>query len=248
MKSPYKFPARSRAAMIDAMESIGGYSSGYHSRYAFAWNAKLYNWPDSSKLEAVESDTPFNRAWDSAFAAEMQSEGFFENIVESMRWQVESYSDYDGNESFDFDFTGRSGGYIALSKAFGWDVGQLDLDEVRGDFTGWPFERVRLLYRAVTVMDSDFTRAKIDAELAYRIAWEREQWEESRRDEIAAKSEIISANKAEARALQIERHAAQGLSAGIESATRLRIADLIRDSRRALAERRALCEPDRESE
>lgn len=208
-KCPYSFPARSRAAMIAAMESIGGYggwNAPHRASYPFAWNVKLQYVPNietAATLNPFNYDgDQFNAAWDSDFESYMQSGDFDSMIIEAMRGAVEDYSTWPGDDSgqFQFDFAGRSGGWLVLTNAFGLDLRGLDFESLR-DPEEWSFSEVRRLYRAVTVMDSDFSREAVRREMLHQVAFARTQWEESRTAEIAELEAEASGDEITARAL-----------------------------------------------
>lgn len=206
-KCPYSFPARSRAAMADAIESIGHYRAydygsyrayGHGSaRYPFCWNVKLDGlWrSDAATLNAANSDAELRPEWDSAFESYCEGDsgqGVFESVQESMWRQAENYSTWPGDDSGQWKLTlaGRSGGWLCLIDS---PVGKLagqSLDELvesirlTGEDEEWSFANVRTLYRGLVCMDSDFTRAKVNEETRYQLAHVRGEWEAERADKI----------------------------------------------------------------
>lgn len=200
-KSPYSFPARSRAAMIAAIEAIANPRSYDHRRWPFTWNVKLPYVPDLYTAERLNPEHyeggTFDPSLDSAWEAEMQGESFDYHLIEDMRRQVEDYTDYDGNDSFKFHFNGRQGGWLVLEEAFGIKFADFDLSELSEGRTydGYPFrfETIRQLYRALTVMDHDFRPEAVRAEMIHQVAFMRLQWEEDRQAEREAANEALAA-------------------------------------------------------
>jgi hypothetical protein len=202
-KNPYSFPARSRADMIAALESIGGYS-GWNApsrrAYPFAWNVKIHRYPSSAKeLESFRygEGEPFNAQWDSAWQRELESDtenSRFNSALEDMRSNLEDYSTYPGDDAGEFSFTfgGRSGGWLILESAYGWQMAGLELSSLADERTQWGVERsewsfaeVRKLYKAIMTMEADFASAKVDSAYAHAMAFQRMQWEEERRERLA---------------------------------------------------------------
>lgn len=207
-KNPYRFPARSRSAMIAAMESIGGYS-GWNApsrrAYPFAWNVKIHRFPSSARElgDNPHSSAPFNPAWDSAWDKYCEeSDWLFGSICEDMASGLDGYSTYPGDDSGEFAFTfgGRSGGWLILDSAYGMTMAGLDFAEL-ADPEAYTFAEVRKLYRAIMTMDSDFADSKVAAEFAYQCAFRRSQWEEERREELAQTVAEVTSDQVTARRL-----------------------------------------------
>lgn len=206
MPKPYKFPARSRLAMVAALENIGGYQ-GWHApgrrAWPFAWNVKIYMHNYDELAETLEphndSGVPFNPAFDRAFSEHMEEESSFWAVVENMRRNSEDWHDFDGGDGYEFEYAGRCGGNLVLTHACGRSMSDVDFDEMREDKDEWPFADVRALYRAVTVMDKDFSREAVRKEWLFCLASERAYWEEGKRleREEAERALIAEAFKGE---------------------------------------------------
>jgi hypothetical protein len=231
--------------MIAAMESNGGYYERPH-RYPFSWNVK---WPYMPSADAAatlepfnESGESFNSAWDSAWQAEMESDGFDSMIIESLRFGVEDFSDYDGNE-WAISFGGRQGGHLLLESGAGFKLAGFDLDDLR-DAEQYSFADVRRLYRAFTVMDSDFSRESVRKAFLHELAFRRSEWEAERRERIASLESDAIGDAATAVALIGELKAAKRacpIAAPVICRTiRKAIATAIRDRRDSLRQAAAL--------
>jgi hypothetical protein len=192
-KAPYIFPERSRAGMIDAIESI---SSQYYERHSdtflFSWDVKMH-WaaPTTAKELAPYAAAygPFDPAFDEAWEAELESSpARFSWLIEDMqRHYVDGgYCTYPGNDQgqFEFGFYGRQGGHLCLVSAFGQDMtGDIDdFCDLLRDKEETPFSDLKRLYRALVCMDQDFAPAKVREAYGYAWAFQREQWEEQARD------------------------------------------------------------------
>jgi hypothetical protein len=251
-KCPYSFPARSRAAMADAIESIGHYRAyGYGSeRYPFCWNVKLDGlWrSDAATLNAANSEHGLRPAWDSAFESYCEGDsgqGVFERVQVSMWFQAENYSTWPGDDSGQWGFTlaGRSGGWLCLvdspvGKIAGQSLEEL-VESIRltGEGEEWPFANVRTLYRGLVCMDSDFTRDKVNAETRYQLAHVRAEWESERADKIRELWHGAQEDRERARALAIELRGAAGeLPPVIESNAKASRRELLKSARRDMGE------------
>lgn len=225
MRNPYKFPARSRAAMITAMETIGGRFERYGESYPFAWNVKIHDIGDTTAagLESLNPDpVPFSPQWDSAWRRHMESrDSLFWDICEAARrpYVDGEYCTFPGDDmgAYEFEFHGRSGGWLVLTYWRGRLLRNFDLDELRTpeDSGGWSFDSVRQLYRAVMTMNQDFTRDKVRAEFRLQLAYYRAQWEAGRRDAIARNRAWQTAAADNARELLQEFRAARAAGAGL---------------------------------
>lgn len=198
MKSPYSFPARSRKAMIAAIESIMNRRFYDGRSWSFCWNVKLhFNLPYTAadlNPDHYEGGT-FNPAWDTPWLAEMGREWFFTNLIDDMRRPFidGEYTVYPGvdAERLEFEFNGRSGGWLILTKAYGHDLSNLDSDDLT-DSDEWPTDDIRNLYRALVCLDTDITPIKVGKEAAFQIAFQRMQWEETRQEEEDARNAAIA--------------------------------------------------------
>lgn len=248
-KCPYSFPARSRAAMIQAIQDIANPRYYDHHRWPFTWDVKWPYLPDANSAEVLGAayQSEFTPAWDSDFQAEMETEGFFGAVTESMWSQMESYSTYPGDDSGEWEFAlmGRSGGWLVLVNGPVYRFADFDPDEL-ADAEQYSFADIRALYRALIVMDHDFSRDKVRAEFLYQIGFQREQWEEARRAEIARLEAWEATQRAAYLALRREIRetvapcdiaGAPAMSAALCAAVRERAAEW-RDARSQLAELR----------
>lgn len=203
-KCPYKFPARSRAAMIDAMERIGGYggwNAPGRASWPFAWNVKVYyrNGDETAAtLNPYHYDGgSFDPSFDDEFSAYLEeSDSAFWGVVEAMRHQITEcdWQDYDGNSGFEFEFAGRSGGHLILTRGPDGRLMQgLDFDEMREDKEEWPFADIRRLYRSLMVMEKDFSDSAVREEWLFQLAFYRGQWEDDKKAEREAAEQALIA-------------------------------------------------------
>lgn len=201
MKCPYSFPARSRAAMVAAIVAIARPYYDRPQRFAFSWNVKA-PWPvpvTASQL-APYAECALDPALDSAWEAECS------DSIDRFRWLIEDmqrpfiegeYCTYPGDDAgaFSFGFYGRQGGHLCLESAFGLRLEHIgDIEEELSDPAQTDFKFLRRLYRALVVMDSDFSREKVREAFAYAWAWQRQQWEEDTKAERARVNAAIAAD------------------------------------------------------
>lgn len=191
-KCPYKFPARSKRALLAAIRDMGRpYWERPHS-YPFSWNVKA-PYPFPMKAEELnpyhyEGGT-FDASLDAAWEADWEDVDRFNWCVESMRDRADDYSTWPGDDqgSFKFEFAGRSGGHMVLVSAFGFKLEGLTLAELVEDIMpDWPLWEVKRLYRALVCMTDDFSRDNVRIAYADAVAVQRYQWEEEQRDARAA--------------------------------------------------------------
>lgn len=252
MKNPYKFPARSRGAMIAALEAIGG-----RSGYPFAWNVKIRDWGDigAAALQDLAGGAfgvPFNPAWDSAWRRHVESsdEVFWRVCEDAARYYLDGgYCTWPGDDQGDYEFElhGRSGGWLVLTKWQGISTQGLDFDDMRDNarrdwtpFGQWSFARVRTLYRAVMTMNQDFTPEKVHAEFRWHLAEVRAHWEGERREAIARAQAWQVEAAANARELLGELRAARA-----DGAALVDVPAICRTIRAAIVERIALARRSR---
>lgn len=178
LKCPYTFPHRTRKAMTDYLLDRKRYGG-----YAFAWNVKVYG--DVLKAsEAAAHDIPANPRFDAEWQAEVEGdngERFYRACADAASYLTDKlYSTYPGDDQGDweFGFEGRSSGWLVLT---GWREHAMGRGAL-GCASDWigelSFADLRTLYRGIRCMDSDFTRDKVLAEVAYHLRGQRADWEE----------------------------------------------------------------------
>lgn len=250
-RNPYKFPARSRAAMIAALESVGGHYERF-ARYPFAWNVKIHSWGDitAAGLSGLEPDgNPFNPAFDKAWQdyAESSDSLFWEVCSNAARYYTDGdYCTWPGDDqgAYEFELHGRSGGWLVLTKWHGRSLRDFSVpdDCAADEFATLSWPEVRQLYRAVMTMEQDLTPAKVLQEFRYHLAYARSNWEAERREAIAQHAATATEAAANARELLAEFRAARKAGGALVNVPaicatlRQAIADRIRLARR---ERRA---------
>lgn len=215
-KSPYSFPARSRAAMIGAIESMGHNRSYHYRSYPFCFNVKLDSgWNDGAAKMQEHADSILRPEWDSEWEAhaEKESESIFYSVQEAMHWQLEDYSTYPGDDSgqWKLETHGRGGGWLCLVGGPGYELHGESLDsiiEAMGfDDDGesdWSFPDIRTLYRALVCMTHDFRREAITNETRYQVARLRAEWEAERLQEADSAMRESIEDRDDARALLAE--------------------------------------------
>lgn len=255
MKCPYSFPARSRKAMVEFMESIGSYYERPH-RYPFSWNVKLPYCPRSNEARTLNPFHPdggqFAPAQDDAWQEVMESDRFDYRIIEDMRSGLDFYSVWPGvdEDQFEFSFAGRQGGHLILESAYGINFAGFDLESLLDVQTEWgvdespyTFAEVRRLYRAIVQMDSDFSHKRVRDAMLHAIAFARYQWEEEQAERLGSSLEEAEAAKAVAADILAAMRSSE-LPAVIVRESRLRVARLARNARTARIEAARLVFPD----
>lgn len=188
--APYRFPLKSRAAIVDYLTRDG--RSYHYRRYRFAWNVKTHGARfDGATLRKINPglSPDLDSAWDSYVE---KTEGLFWIWCEDAARGIcdGEWTSYPGDDQGDWDlsFAGRSGGWIVLEKWRGRSM--VDFDPA--DFAEWSWPDLVAFYRGIVCADSDFTPAKAAAEVQYFAACDREQWEEEKRAERNAQAERMA--------------------------------------------------------
>lgn len=243
-KCPYNFAARSRAAMIEAIEAISNRCYYDHRAWPFCWNVKDRDvWPESAdELNPYHPDgDAFDPMADSAWREAMQGEGFYWSILEDARREVEDWSDYDGSHDYSFGFYGRMGGWLVLESCHGIQWRDLTGEDLRETLQDLPWPLLKKVYRGLVVMDSDFTPDNVRDAIRHALAWRRYQFEEDRREEASSLREELGELVGTLRGISIELRGAQGfLPPMVEAAARAKLAKLARRSRDIVAELKAI--------
>lgn len=216
MTCPYSFPLKSRRAIVDFLVNRDSRSYN-HRRYAFAWDVKTHGarYDGDSLRSHIEDLDP---ALDIEWAAKCDSDYdlFWEWAAEAARHvQDGAWTSYPGTDqgAWEFSFEGRSGGWLVLDKFEGIAVAGVYSDPVEAadskrhgyDIQGaenldaWPWDRLQRFYRGIVCADSDFTPTKAAKELEYQAAFDRENWEDTKRAESDAQAAAMAAAMTESR-------------------------------------------------
>lgn len=183
-KTPYSFPLKSRAAIVEFLTRDGRAYDG--RRYNFAWNVKTYGASfDGDSLRQHFPD--LDPALDAEFqeVAESDPSLFWHWLEDASRYVGDGeWCSYPGDDQGDwqFAFAGRSGGWLVLEKWRGRDMRGIDFADML-DPEEWSFSDLRAFYRGIVCADSDFTPAKAAREVEWQAAAYRDQWESERRTE-----------------------------------------------------------------
>ena len=170
MKCPYKFPLRSRKAMINYITKDRPTHSGLP-----AWKVKVYNFDESGKSGPESIQQRFDSEW-AKDSASFYYRAFESALANAIGYDGKEWTSYPGNDQGEWQFftAGRSGGWIVLEswrQHKGSDL--LDSDSL----AELPYEKLRLLYRGFVTADSDFTSAKACQNVNYAFNWIRAEWE-----------------------------------------------------------------------
>lgn len=216
MKTPYAFPLRSRAGMMDYLGEHESYwpMHSWNRGFVLSWNVKVYN-ADATGRSGCEAVNP---AYDARWEAHVkQSRGalFRRACEEAASYLLDGeYSTCPGADqgAYAFALNGRNGGHMWLShcnivaQPRAWAMAPFifhDREHWNDYLNTLLFPDLRKLYKAIACMDQDFTREKITAHIShhlnhYRYEWELEQeqalaeaavtWEASRPDMYAQRS------------------------------------------------------------
>ena len=167
-KAPYKFPARSRKAMLAYLEDRRGYVD-HCTSYPFAWNVKARN----VNYAHPKGEHTLSAEYDSEWAKRVEHGLPVEQAFEDASWPLANeWTSYPGDDQGDWHFlsAGRSGGWLVLDTWRGINVRSLDLPDLST-------HDLRAFYRGIVCADSDFTPAKASQEVEYRLNDIRHEWE-----------------------------------------------------------------------
>jgi hypothetical protein len=173
-KASYTFAAKSRKAMLDYLAARSHYFDHY-TAYPFNWNVKAYRVDWQHPKGEHECDTAFDRQWQ----AYMDSNNWLCASVfeDASRIIAENdWTSYPGDDQGDwhFEFAGRQGGHLVLTKWRGISLAGVDIRET---FETMEFTELRAFYRGIVCADSDFTSDKASAEVEYHCNFRRGEWE-----------------------------------------------------------------------
>jgi len=174
----YAAPLKSRAAIVAFLTERANDNprKGYG---LFTYNVKLRNLrdsftdlckvareagelaPDASPRYLAEVEDIYNdqreTIWDQAI--EDAGESVLNDVGNRMLW------DGPAEEIADWELAGRSGGWLALKRFDGVDLSKCDPEQ----FTEFPYEWLRRLYRFLIQCDHDFRRP--ESEVEYKAAF-----------------------------------------------------------------------------
>lgn len=208
MKSPYTFPLRSRA---DMMEYLGEHESywpmnSWNRGFAVSWNVKVYN-PDFTGKGGDEPANPiYDDEWQD-YADRNYDRLFWRACEDAASYLIEGdYSTYPGNDqgSYRFALNGRQGGHLWLShceivrQPRAWAMAPFifhNREHWKDYLSELPFPDLRRLYKAIACMDQDFTREKITAEISYHLNRYRSEWELEQEDAQAETARNLQASR-----------------------------------------------------
>jgi len=203
MPDYYRAPLRRRRGIASfLLSSYRQHTSQDYGMLLLTWDVKLYglNLDFEHLLEVHRQDynpDDYGEAWLAAARDLYESQDLNrleEHAAEDARRHVNEDDTYkqlwDGTPlDVEYDFIGRSGGHIALTKFDGAELftrgrpGGLLATATIGDLD-LPFEDLRRLYRLVVMLDHDFTRGAARAEVEHQAAF---LFFENRRDEISGR-------------------------------------------------------------
>lgn len=197
-ENPYKMPLTGRRDIIDFLKSHTVHrTDGPYSNWSLAWNIKTPNFNSSGRFDAKEHpelaqeftpDPAFDQRW--AEHVDIDERLFEEACENALReYREGSYSLWEGSEegAYNFQTTGRSGGWLILTKFAGHDGRDLQWEDAKHLET-WldSLEDAELvhLYKLVTQVDADIARR--DDEMEYQYAFQRQAIEETWAAEASA--------------------------------------------------------------
>lgn len=179
MPAYYRAPLKSRKAIIQFLDNERRQRSADYKRWLFTWNVKLYglNLDFDHLLELYKRESNHRKLTDNDWLS--QAREIHGRKLESLEhWAIEdasmSVNDSDcfkmlwsGEElDVDYQFIGRSGGHIALTRFEG-----VEMSADNDPLDDMPMSDLRKLYRLVVMLDHDFTQAKACAEVEYQAAF-----------------------------------------------------------------------------
>lgn len=199
---PYTFPHESRAEMLAYLFSDD--RSRHHGVFQWCIKVGLLDLtadalaplakPEGYTLDAAEDD-----AWQDE--CEDDSERFWNWCEDGLRHVVEGdWCSYSGDDQGDWKFhtDGRTGGWLVLQSWRGHPIPRNPWEAL-----AWAEELseddLTAFYRGIRTADSDFTREAATAEVMHYAAYDRGEWEATRRENREAEATTIAAEIEESR-------------------------------------------------
>lgn len=199
MKTPYRYPLRSRAAITDFLLEHQSYHpmNSWNGGRVLAWNIKVYHFDETGHTGAkAAGDVTLHERFDAAWEEHCeQNDMFREACGNALSYYCDEalWTPYPGpgekwqQGTFKFFVNGRSGGYLCLDR---WPITS-DVGAWRhfpmawhdsGHFEGWikdlDWPTLRTVYKVVVELDHDLSREAVTSEINYQFAWLRSQFEE----------------------------------------------------------------------
>lgn len=176
---PYEFPLQSHREIVEFLcnHPMHRLDNSY-SPFVLAWDIKVRSFDTSGKAEGFEPDPDFDERWQEYL--EENGELFWTIAAdETSQFTENGYSTYDGNDEGQYEFgtTGRSGGWLVLTKVKGLgELKWINQADMRIDLKGWADSDLVRLYKLVAQVDKDV--ADPEAAMAHAYASHREMMED----------------------------------------------------------------------
>jgi hypothetical protein len=184
MTNPYTYALKSRKAITEFLIDHENYYRSMSTCSPLAWNVKAYgvnldfdhlvevyrkseggDWLDFPEW-AIPAELVYNEYKDR----------LFDCAIESCRFTVQdsdAYTTLWSGKSVDveYNFTGRSGGYVIIEKHNGTDLTRISRDEFPDYLDRMDFADLLDLYKLVVQNDRDFRREAVESEVEYQAAF-----------------------------------------------------------------------------
>ncbi len=212
----HKTPTYYRAPLKSRAEIVAFLTTAQNSRPAyglFAFNVKVHSTDLSfdhlTKLaiESGELSASVSKRYLDACRELHNEQKLYDWATESARDGVmdcETYSMlWDGNGAIaNWEFNGRSGGWLVLTEFEGIKLAGRSLDFTYSDLADLPFPQLRRLYRFIVQCQHDFNPGNVRSEVEYQAAFDlfSNVCANVETDEDAATREAREAREAEERA------------------------------------------------
>lgn len=187
-----KYPHRSRAAMIDYLTNVGGWSTMYSEAYPFAFNCKAYlvdlSWDNVWAIavkegyvsEAIE-DPSDQRELDAyrtfAYLHYEKKEGhlFYWGMEEAQRTLMESdaYSMISNGTVVDVKWAmrGRSDGWAVITEIEGYELNHAVEDNLEEMLQEMPWPTLQLVYKFVYEMEQKLNPITASREIEHNAVF-----------------------------------------------------------------------------
>lgn len=192
-RCPYKFPARSRQDMIDAVIDIGAYRRFHDTDYPVSYNVKVYPdldadtlWKEYAKEFIGEAYSPQGHMFPEQYLEDFKrfylhqhkehAEYLFDWGLEDARRGVLEDDTYrmlwDGTMvDVEWVFTGRSGGYLCPAEIDGYVLRGKWEDDFVEDLKEMPFSELRVMYKFLMQCKEDFGGGRPEKEVQHQAAF-----------------------------------------------------------------------------
>lgn len=173
---PYDFPSRTRLDIVAELAAHAVHRE-FHGRNHLAWNIKIYDADLSGRSEGYAPNEAYDKLWE-AYVAANKDMVVQEACSDALRHYLDGEAtSFLGDDAGDFEFqvTGRSGGWLELSKFDGRSLGFGSMGDRVETLLEMDEDALARLYVGVKTFDKNI---EPERDFAYQVSFHRSTMEE----------------------------------------------------------------------